>query len=460
MQQDQRQRPDIRVLEDQKADESAAPAMGETHAEAEGRTSTPGDPYRGPGNDDGGHGGGQSRREGEPSRRRVLIRVAGVAVLAVAGLLGYGYYLHSEQNASAQRQATQREDLIPAVRVQTAKALHTPREFHLPSTTQAFDAATLYARQSGYISQRLVDIGDRVKAGALLVVISAPEVDDQLNQARAQLQQMKAALEQAQANRSLAQVTNNRFTPLVQQGWETKQTGDQYKFGLAAQDAAVDVAKANIEAQKAQIARLERQQSYERVIAPFNGVITQRNIDIGSLVTADPTSGTPLFALVNTDVLRVQVYVPQDVALSMKPGVEASLEIPELHGERFKGTVTRTSHALDPTSRTLLVEVDLDNRQQLLRAGLYGIVHFTVPRLAPIIVVPSQAIIFNQNGVQVAVAENGKAQIKDVTIGEDDGATLQIAEGLKPGEDIILSPPAGLTNGAPVKVIKDPPAPI
>ena len=165
----------------------------------------------------------------------------------------------------------------------------------------------------------MVDIGSRVKAGDLLALISAPEVDDQLTQARMQLHQMKATLEQSEAT-GIANATNHRIVPLVRQGWETKQTGDLNRFKLAAQNAAVDVAKANIQAQKAQIARLETPQSYERVVAPFNGVITQRNIDMGSLVAADAKSGTPLFAISHDNVLRVQVYVPQDVAFSSKRG--------------------------------------------------------------------------------------------------------------------------------------------
>ena len=250
---------------------------------------------------------------------------------------------------------------------------------------------------------------------------------------------------------ALANVTNNRFTPLVKQGWETKQTGDQNFYNLAAQNAAVDVAKSNIQAQKAQIARLERLQSYERVVAPFDGVITLRNIDIGSLVAADATSGTPLFAIAHDNVLRVQVHVPQDVALQLKPGMEATLDVQELPGRKFTGKVARTANSLDPNTRTLLVEADIDNPDRTLSPGLYGTVHFMVPRPSPVIVVPSSALIFDQNGMQVATYSDGAAHLQKVDIGEDDGAQVQIAMGLQPGQDIIVSPPAGLADGAKVK---------
>ena len=209
--------------------------------------------------------------------------------------------------------------------------------------------------------------------------------------------------------------------------------------------------KSNIQAQKAQIARLERLQSYERVVAPFEGVITQRNIDIGSLVAADATSGTPLFAIAHDDVLRVRVHVPQDVALQLKPGVEATLDVPELPGRKFIGKIARTANSLDPNTRTLLVEADIDNPDRTLSPGLYGTVHFMVPRPNAVIVVPSSALIFDQNGMQVAIYSDGAAHLQKVGIGQDDGAQVQIATGLQPGQDLIIAPPAGLADGAKVK---------
>jgi RND family efflux transporter MFP subunit len=396
--------------------------------------------------------GGSRSKDADVNRRRwrSFCIILALAVLGLAAVLGYGVYSRNERNQAAQNELDGRKERVPELRIEKVKAVDSPREFHLPATTQAFDSATIFARQSGYIAQRLVDIGSRVSSGDLLAVISAPEVDDQLTQARAQLKQMQAALEQNEANRSLAAATSKRFTPLVQQGWETKQTGDQYRYGLEAQNAAVDVAKSNIQAQQAQIARLERQQSYERVVAPFNGVITQRNIDVGSLVTADVTSGTPLFAISHDNVLRVQVRVPQEVALQLKPGMDATLDIPEIPGRSFGGKVARTANALDPLSRTLLVEADIANPGGTLTSGLYGTVHFLIPRRAPVIMVPASALIFDQHGLRVAVYADGKAHLHKVGIGEDDGAIVQIATGLEPGQEIIVAPPAGLADGARV----------
>lgn len=399
-------------------------------------------------------GGGGGKKHHDPAlgkrRRRVLIGASVTIAGVVGGFVGYGVVQRQERNQAAQQELDNRKNRVPELRIEKVKAVDTPREIHLPATTQAFDAATIYARQSGYIAKRLVDIGSRVKNGDLLALISAPEVDDQLTQARAQLQQMQATLEQTDANRALANVTNNRFKPLVQQGWETQQTGDQNRLNLAAQNAAVDVAKANIQAQKATVARLERLQSYERVVAPFDGVITQRNIDVGSLVTADTTSGTPMFAIAHDNVLRVQVHVPQDVALQLKVGMEATLDVPELPGRTFKGKVARTANALDPNTRTLLIEADIDNPHGTLSPGLYGTVHYIVPRPSPVFIVPSSALIFDQNGMQVAIYSDGVAHIRKVGIGEDNGAEVQIATGLKAGEELIVSPPAGLADGAKV----------
>jgi len=427
---------------------------GETREEehASGATDRGPPPGPEPKKSQGGDGGRKKdNRSLSRARRRTLIAASTGLFLLVAGFIGYGVYQRGQRNQAAQQELDNRTNRIPELRIEKVKAIDTPREIHLPATTQAFDAATIYARQSGYISQRLVDIGSLVKAGDLLAVISAPEVDDQLTQARAQLVQMQATLEQTEATRGLANVTNNRFTPLVQQGWETKQTGDQYRYNLAAQNAAVDVAKANIQAQKAQIARLERLQSYERVVAPFDGAITLRNIDIGSLVTADATSGTPLFAISHDEVLRVQVHVPQDVALQLKPGMEATLDVPELPGRKFTGKVARTANALDPNTRTLLVEADIDNPDRTLTPGLYGTVHFIVPRPTPVIMVQSSALIFDQHGMWVATYADGVARLQKVDIGEDDGAQVQIAMGLEPGQDLIINPPAGIETGAKVK---------
>ena len=239
-----------------------------------------------------------------------------------------------------------------------------------PGTTEAFEQANIFARASGYISKREVDIGSRVKAGQLLVEITAPELDHQIAQAEATLAQMRASLQQAKANRDLAQVTWDRDKPLVQKGWVTPQQGDTDRLSLQGQDAAVNVAEANITAQEAQLRVLHQQKVYQSVVAPFDGVITQRNIDVGSLVQADATSGTFLFTLMHSDVIRIQLYVPQDEAFGITPGVQAVVRVPEMPGRDFSGTVTRIADALQPGSRTLLTEIDVPNPDHALQPGV------------------------------------------------------------------------------------------
>ena len=386
-------------------------------------------------------------------KRGRLMRRIGVGVAVVLGLaLASGGLQHYRLQQSAAATLQARENAVPAVRVEPVTVTTAPRDISLPGTTAAFESATIFARQSGYIADRRVDIGSRVKTGDLLAVIEAPEIDDELTQARAQLVQMQAALKQAQANRTLAVVTEGRTATLVAQGWQTKQQGDTDRANLLSQNAAVGVAEANIAAQQAQVARLQKLQAYERVVAPFDGVITQRSIDTGSLVTADSTSGSSMFQIARTNVLRVQVFVPQDVALGLKDGVAASVEVPEIPGRSFTGRVARTADALQAGTRTLLVEVDVDNPDGVLTAGLYCTVKFAVPRAHPVIEIPSEALIFNAGGTQVAVYEDGRARIRKVSLAEDNGARVSIAAGLKPTDRVILSLPVDLADGAKVAV--------
>jgi RND family efflux transporter MFP subunit len=312
---------------------------------------------------------------------------------------------------------------------------------------QAFDSATLYARATGYIAKRNVDIGSQVRAGDVLAVIAAPDLDQQLAQARAQLAQMQAALAQAEATRSLADVTNRRTSRLVSEGWNSRQQGDQDRTSLVSQSAGVRVAAANVLAQQAQVNRLAELTGFERVVAPFDGVITSRQIDVGALVTADQSNGTPLFGIARTDVLRVQVYVPQEYIFGLKDGETATVSVPQLPGRLFHGKVARNAGALATDTRTLLAEVDVDNTDKLLSPGLYGIVHLEQPRDRPTVSIPSEAVIFNANGLSAAVLENGHIAIRPLTVLEDDGAHLEVRDGLKPGDKVILNPPVNLVPG-------------
>ena len=244
----------------------------------------------------------------------------------------------------------------------------------------------------------------------------------------------------------------------MQKGWVTPQQGDTDRLSLQGQDAAVNVAEANITAQEAQLRVLHQQKVYQSVVAPFDGVITQRNIDVGSLVQADATSGTFLFTLMHSDVIRIQLYVPQDEAFGITPGVEAVVRVPEMPGRDFSGTVTRIADALQPGSRTLLTEIDVPNPDHALQPGVYCTVELKIPRKTPSLIVPSEAIIFNRDGLSVAVVENGVAHIRHVTVVRDFGTSVEVSAGVKDGDQVILNPAVDLTDGRKVRVRPGPPA--
>jgi RND family efflux transporter MFP subunit len=381
---------------------------------------------------------------------------AGV-ILLLGGALAVSIWQHYNAHAQVMAAAEQRRDFVPTVTTATVNASGKTMSVTWPGTTEAFAQANIYARASGYISKREVDIGSRVKAGELLLEITAPELDHQIAQAEATLTEMQAALQQAQANRDLGQVTWNRDSTLVQKGWVTQQQGDTDRLNLKAQDAAVAVAQANIKAQTAQIAVLHQQKDYQSVIAPFDGVITARNVDVGSLVQADATSGTFLFTLMQSDTLRIQLYVPQDEAFGIGPSVDAVIRVPELPGRDFPGKVTRIADALQPGTRTLLTEIDVPNPDHALSPGVYCTVELKIPRKTPSLVLPSEAIIFNAKGLSVAVVEDGAAHLHNVNVVRDFGTTIEVNAGVKDGDQVILAPPVDLADGQKVNVRPKPP---
>jgi RND family efflux transporter MFP subunit len=388
----------------------------------------------------------------QEQRRRRMARWAGLAaVAALAGLAGVGAWGHTERQAETIATLAAERDAVPVVHTAILKPLATSRRIELTGSAQAFDTATLFARATGYIGTRFVDIGSRVRAGDVLALIAAPDLDQQLAQARAQLVQLQAALVQSQANMELAKVTTGRSTVLVKQGWTSQQQGDQDRLTYDARVAAVGVARANIVAQQAQVDRLTELTGFERVVAPFDGVITSRQIDVGSLVTADASSGTPLFSIAHTDVLRVQIYVPQEDYFGLKDGQQAEVTVPELPGRVFHGRLARNASALQDATRTVLAEVDVDNQDGALAPGIYNVVHLDEPWPYPVLSVPSQAIIFDKNGLQAAVDENGVARLRQLDVAADNGGTVDVRAGLKAGDHLILNPPIGVTDGMRVK---------
>jgi RND family efflux transporter MFP subunit len=384
-------------------------------------------------------------------RRRGRLFAAG-GLLLLAGGLSLGEWGHYSRQQAVATVAQQERDFVPGLRVATIEASPATASVTLPGTTAAFAAANIYARATGYIARRNVDIGDRVKTGDLLAQLAVPELDDQISQNEATLNQLRSALDQAQANLKLAQVTWDRDRPLVGEGWATQQQGTVDIQTVKAQEAAVAAAQHNVTAQESLLKRLRQDLEYASVVAPFDGVITQRNVDVGSLVQGNATGGTFMFEIMQKDVIRVWVYVPQNAAFGVAPGVDAVVRVPELPGSEFPAKVTRIADAQQSGTRTLLTEIDLPNPDGALRSGVYCTVELKIPRRSRSFVVPADAIIFNRNGLQVAVLNDGKAEIRKVTATRDFGAQVEVDTGVKAGDQVILNPPVNLVDGDKVEV--------
>lgn len=393
-----------------------------------------------------------------------------LTAIAAVGLLAWGGYGQMERRAAAAETQRKMNSFVPKLRTATVERADKPIEITLPGQTDAFAKAALYARATGYIAERRADLGSRVRRGDVLMRIAAPDLDQQLAQAEAQTGQFEAALlqarsmvDQAKANVNLANVTNSRTTTLAGQGWASKQNADNSQASvlsqaasLASAEAGVKVAQANIKAQAATVERLRALTGFKEIVAPFDGVVTQRGVDVGDLVHADGT-GTALLSIDRDDVLRVSVNVPQNVATGVRPGVVASIKVPQMPDRTFSGKVERSSVALLSSSRTLTAQVDVPNPDRALRAGLYVYVTLKVPRTEATMQVPAESLVFNQRGTQVAVVrDDGTVRWHGVTIRRDLGTTVELAQGaadqgLEGGEQIVLSPPADLREGQTIE---------
>jgi RND family efflux transporter MFP subunit len=391
-------------------------------------------------------------------RRRPGGQLLGLGVLLLfIAALGLGVWWHYRQHRQVMDTAEQQANFVPTVRVEAVAQRFGTQRVTLPATTLGFEAANIYARASGYVLKRYVDIGDHVKAGQLLAEITAPEIEAQVAQYKNSLQQAHETTGQSQAQQSLAGVTWGRDSVLVNDGWVTRQQGDVDRYTLQAQQHATNAAQYNTAATQAQLSYYNQQKVYQKVVAPFDGVITQRNIDVGSLIKADATGGTSMFSLQQSDVIRVWVYVPQDDAFGVKPGVKAVLRVPAMPNLTFHGKVTRIADALQPGTRTLLTEVDVPNPDGALQPGVYCTVELKIPRTAPALMVPASAIIFNQNGMQAAVVQNGVVHLHKITITTDYGTEVEVNAGVKDRDKVILQPPVNLADGAKVQTIPEPP---
>ena len=380
------------------------------------------------------------------SNRRHLVVLA-IGVLAGALALGILWGIRARSAASTTlRQTTAAAAIAPVNVVSPQKGAPT-LEIRLPGTTQAFTDAPIFARTSGYVKAWHFDIGAHVKQGTLLAEIETPEVDQQLQQARADLAT-------AQANLRQAQITADRWWALLQSDSVSKQETDQAMSALSAMKATVDSNVANVR-------RLEQLQGFEKIYAPFDGVITARNVDIGVLINAGSTttSGRELFHMAAIHTLRVFVAVPEIYSRAALPGTSATITLDEFPGRSFHGTLARTANAIDLTSRTLNVEVDVDNPRGELLPGAYAFVHLGLPaQVATTVTVPATTLLFRAEGLQVAVVRNGQAQLVPVTIGRDYGATVEIRSGLEPTDQVIVSPSDSLTSGTRVRITNAQPA--
>jgi RND family efflux transporter MFP subunit len=391
---------------------------------------------------------------GQPKRRLLGL---GTLLLIICAL-AVGVWQHYQQHRQVMDTAEQQADFVPRTRVDTVAQRFDRLRVTLPATTLGFEEASIYARASGYVLKRYVDIGDHVKAGQLLAEITAPEVEDQIAQYGNSAQQAHATHGQNQAQQSLAQVTLARDSPLANQGALAQQQRDNDWYNLQAQQHATQAAQYSAAAMQAQLSYFNQQKVYQEVVAPFDGVITQRNIDVGSLIAADATSGTSMFSMSHSDVIRVWVYVPQDDAFGVKPGIEAIIRVPAMPALTFHGTVTRIADALQPGTRTLLTEVDVPNPDGALQPGVYCTVELEIPRKSPALMVPASAIIFNQSGMQVAVVENSVAHLRKIAITTDYGTEVEVNTGVKDGDQVVLQPPVNLADGDKVQITPEPAA--
>ncbi len=399
---------------------------------------------------------------GRPSGR-VLLLIATLAVVAMVAAFFAGYLPWSKRQTTLAAEAKTDATEAPLVNFETVARSVAKSELVLPGNIQAVTEAPVLARASGYIRKRYVDIGDHVKAGQLLAEIDAPEIDQQVAQAKASVEQASSALEQASANleqgrtnEKLDKITADRWNSLVAKGAVSKQENDTYQAQYDAQHSGVEalgkailVARSNLAASRANLARLTELQGYEKVRAPFDGVITVRNIDSGALVTE---SSTMLFRIGQPGRLRIYVNVPQAEATSVRTGMTAKLRIPDLPSRQFAGTVTRTAEALDPTSRTLLTEVQVDNSSGALMPGMYALVDFFTARREPPLLIPGDALMIRPEGPLVAViGEGNRIHIAHVTLGRDYGDKVEILGGLNAGDRVAINPGDDVREGVAVQ---------
>jgi RND family efflux transporter MFP subunit len=381
---------------------------------------------------------GRHKKNRRPQWWILLLAVATAVVIVVAGILP------RIQARTALRRETA-EMAIPAVVVVQPKRSAPAQEIVLPANVQAFADAPIYARTNGYLRRWYVDIGSRVKEGQLLAEIDTPEVNQQLRQSLADLAT-------AQANLNLSKITSERYAGLLKTDSVSKQESDNAAGDYEAKQANLQSAQANVK-------RLEELKSFQKIYAPFSGVITARNTDVGALIDSGSSGGvrTELFHIVQPDKLRVYVSVPQVYSQAAKPGLTAELTLSEFPGRPFEGKLVRTANAIDPASRTLLVEIAVNNPTGQLFTGSYAEVHLKLPTAASAFILPVNTLLFRAEGLRIAtVGEGQKVELKPITIGHDFGSEVEVIAGLSGRENVIVNPPDSVVTGETVRIAQTP----
>jgi RND family efflux transporter MFP subunit len=379
-------------------------------------------------------------KAGTGKRSRKTWIVLAIAVLAVAAVLGSGIW--SRVKASATLRAETVQAAVPAVSVVSPKRTAPADEIILPGNVQPYISSPIYARTNGYLKKWYFDIGARVKKGQLLAVIETPEVDQQLQQARSNLLT-------AQANLELASITKTRYQGLLKSNAVSQQDVDN-AVGTYNANAAI------VEADKAAVQQYSALVSFEKVYAPFDGVITARNTDIGDLINSGSNSNvkTDLFHIAQPGTLRVYVDVPEEYSRGVKVGMTADLGLAEFPDRKFQGKVVRTADAINMTTRTLLIEIDVQNPTGTLLTGSYAEVHLAVPSLASTFLIPVNTLLFRTEGLRVGVVKDGKVVLTTVTPGHDFGNEIEIVAGLKADDQVIINPPDSIVAGQPVQIVQ------
>jgi RND family efflux transporter MFP subunit len=378
----------------------------------------------------------ESLHQGKPARRWWIAVLAFVIVVAIV-ISGILPRIHAR--AALDKETA--EMAIPTVSVIHPKRGAPAQEVVLPANVQAYIDAPIYARTNGYLKRWYADIGAHVKAGQLLADIETPEVDQQLRQSRADLST-------AEANLNLSQITATRYADLLKSDSVSKQDADNAAGDFAAKQATVQSAQANVR-------RLEELQAFEKIYAPFEGVITARNTDIGALIDSGSSGGsrTELFHIAQPDKLRVYVSVPEAYSQAAKPGLTADLVLSEFPGHPFRGTLVRTAEAIDQSTRTLLVEIRVNNPTGTLLSGAYAEVHLKLPTAASAFILPVNTLLFRSEGLRVAAITDGQqVELRPVTLGHDFGSEVEVVAGLTGDEAIVVNPPDSIVSGEQVRI--------